>query len=143
MKRRFFMREGNVGELRRAGTFCGGSCLLFPRVIAAAVAFLQCDDPLKKRALRGFIVLIFLLVTKKRLCSDVLLSDTASFREFVGRCKVQRDFFMPKKWRRRGTHRHKCRIPRKLRGRLNTFRLQRLHLLRIRRCKCRMRCSRR
>lgn len=59
MKRRFFMREGNVGELRRAGTFCAGSCLLFrkslrrqllafPRVIAAAVAFLQCDDPLKR-----------------------------------------------------------------------------------------------
>ena len=42
--------------------------------------------------MRGFIVLIFLLVTKKRLCSDVLLSDTASFREFVGRCELQRDF---------------------------------------------------
>ena len=143
MKRRFFMREGNVGELRRAGTFCGGSCLLFPRVIAAAVAFSQCDDPLKKTRVARFYCAEFFACHKKRLCSDVLLSDTASFREFVGRCELQREFFMPKKWRRRGTHRHKCRIPRKLRGRLNTFRLQRLHLLRIRRCKCRMRCSHR
>ena len=41
-------------------------------------------------------MLIFLLVTKKRLCSDVLLSDTASFQEFVGRCKVQRELFYAK-----------------------------------------------
>lgn len=43
------------GLLRRqllafSASHCGGSCLLllFPRVIAEAVAFLQCDDPLKR-----------------------------------------------------------------------------------------------
>lgn len=96
MKRRFFMREGNVGELRRAGTFCGGNCLLFPRVIAAAVAFLQCDDPLKRTRVARFYCAEFFACHKKRLCSDVLLSDTASFREFVGRCKVQRELFYAK-----------------------------------------------
>lgn len=66
MKRRFFMREGNVGELRRAGTFCGGSCLLFPRVIALKVAFLQCDDPLKRTRVARFYCADFFACHKKK-----------------------------------------------------------------------------
>ena len=65
MKRRFFMREGNVGELRRAGTFCADSCLLFPRVIAPAVAFLQCDDPLKRTRVARFYCADFFACHKK------------------------------------------------------------------------------
>ena len=65
MKRRFFMREGNVGELRRAGTFCTGSCLLFPRGIAAEVAFLQCDDPLKRTRVARFYCADFFACHKK------------------------------------------------------------------------------
>ena len=65
MKRRFFMREGNVGELRGAGTLCGGSCLLFPRVIALKVAFLQCDDPLKRTRVARFYCADFFACHKK------------------------------------------------------------------------------
>ena len=142
------MNSAGRGLLRRqllvfSASHCGGSCLLFPRVIAAAVAFLQCDDPLKRTRVARFYCADFFACQKRGCVRTFCCLTQPRFVSLwdVARCNV--NFFMPKKWRRRGTHRHKCRIPRKLRGRLNTFRLQRLHLLRIRRCKCRMRCSRR
>lgn len=44
-----FFREALRRQLLAfSASHCGGSCLFFPRVIAPAVAFLQCDDPLKR-----------------------------------------------------------------------------------------------
>lgn len=48
-----------------SASHCGGSCLLSLRVIALKVAFLQCDDPLKRTRVARFYCADFLLVTKK------------------------------------------------------------------------------
>lgn len=48
-----------------SASHCGGSCLLFPRVIALKVAFLQCDDPLKRTRGRAFYCAGFFACQKK------------------------------------------------------------------------------
>ena len=58
------------GLLRRQllvffASHCTGSCLLFPRVIALKVAFLQCDDPLKRTRVARFYCADFFACHKK------------------------------------------------------------------------------
>ena len=48
-----------------SASHCGGSCLLFPRVIALKVAFLQCDDPLKRTRVARFYCADFFACHKK------------------------------------------------------------------------------
>lgn len=48
-----------------SASHCGDSCLLFPQVIAPAVAFLQCDDPLKRTRVARFYCAGFFACHKK------------------------------------------------------------------------------